>query len=129
MSSANFYNFAKFNNFQEIFCNPPNIPGRFSAFTYTGLISAAISGVNIKKMLESVIEFKNSIIKTNNHSLINLISYLSKMLDCKMDIVNLLSSNEKDPKLLWIQQMISESLAKNNRYLIPLNSDLKKLKN
>ena len=126
---SDLYNFAKFNNFQEIFCNPPNIPGRFSAFTYTGLISAAISGVNIKKMLESVIEFKNSIIKTNNHSLINLISYLSKMLDCKMDIVNLLSSNEKDPKLLWIQQMISESLAKNNRYLIPLNSDLKKLKN
>ena len=126
---SDLYNFAKSNNFQEIFCNPPYIPGRFSAFTYTGLISAAVSGVNIEKMLKSVIKFKNSIIKTNNHSLINLINYLSKMLDCKIDIVNLLSSNEKDPKLLWVQQMISESLAKNNRYLIPLNSDLKKLKN
>ena len=126
---SDLYNFAKSNNFKEIFCNPPYIPGRFSAFTYTGLISAAISGVNIEKMLKSIIEFKNSIIKTNNHSLIHLINYLSKMLDCKINIVNLLSSNEKDPKLLWVQQMISESLAKNNRYLIPLNSDLKKLQN
>ncbi|HIB35670.1 MAG TPA: hypothetical protein EYO26_04620, partial [Dehalococcoidia bacterium] len=57
---SDLYNFAKSNNFQEIFCNPPYIPGRFSAFTYTGLIPAAISGINIKKMLESVIEFKNS---------------------------------------------------------------------
>ncbi len=126
---SDLYNFAKSNNFQEIFCNPPYIPGRFSAFTYTGLIPAAISGINIKKMLESVIEFKNSIIKKDNPSLINLTNYLSKMLDCKINIVNLLSSNEKDPKLLWVQQMISESLAKNNRYFIPINSDLKKLKN
>ena len=80
-------------------------------------------------MLESVIEFKNSIIKKDNPSLINLTNYLSKMLDCKINIVNLLSSDEKDPKLLWVQQMISESLAKNNRYFIPINSDLKKLKN
>ena len=76
------------NNFLEIFCNPPDIPGRFSAFTYTGLISAAISGVNIKKMIESVIQFKNSI-KKNNHSFINLINYFSKILDCKIDIINL----------------------------------------
>ena len=109
---SDLYDFAKSHNFLEIFCNPPYIPGRFSAFTYTGLISAAISGVNIKKMLESVIEFKSSI-KSNNHSLIDLINNLSKMLDCKIDIINLLSSNEKDPKLLWVQQMISESLAKN----------------
>ncbi len=62
---SDLYNFAKTNNFLEIFCNPPDIPGRFSAFTYTGLISAAISGVNIKKMIESVIQFKNSIKKNN----------------------------------------------------------------
>ena len=125
---SDLYNFAKTNNFLEIFCNPPDIPGRFSAFTYTGLISAAISGVNIKKMIESVIQFKNSI-KKNNHSFINLINYLSKILDCKIDIINLISSNERDPKLLWVQQMISESLAKNSRHLIPINSNLIKFEN
>ena len=125
---SDLYDFAKSHNFLEIFCNPPYIPGRFSAFTYTGLISAAISGVNIKKMLESVIEFKSSI-KSNNHSLIDLINNLSKMLDCKIDIINLLSTNEKDPKLLWVQQMISESLAKNPRHLIPINSNLIKFEN
>lgn len=124
---SDLYDFAKSNNFLEIFCNPPYVPGRFSAFTYTGLISAAISGVNIKKMLESVIEFKSSI-KSNNHSLINFINNLSKMLDCKIDIINLLSSNKKDPKLLWVQQMISESLAKNSRHIIPINSNLIKFK-
>jgi len=125
---SDLYNFAKANNFLEIFCNPPDIPGRFSAFTYTGLISAAISGVNIKNMLESVIQFKNSI-KNNNHPFIDLINYFSKILNCKIDIINLLSSNERDPKLLWVQQMISESLAKNSRHLIPINSNLIKFEN
>ena len=119
---SDLYNFAIKNNFLEVFSNPPSISGRFSPISYTGLIPAALSGINIKKLLESIIDFKESLIIKNDSKvkIIKLINTIYNLLSLKIDIFRLSTDASNNSKLLWVQQMIAESLAKNNHYIIPI---------
>ena len=119
---SDLYNFAIKNNFSEVFSNPPNISGRFSPISYTGLIPAALSGINIKKLLEGIIDFKERLITKSDSKIkiIELINTIYDLLNLKIDIFRLSTDDSNNPKLLWVQQMISESLAKNNHHIIPI---------
>ena len=98
----------------EVFSNLKNTSGRFSPISFSGLIPAAISGVDIKKLLENIIKFKKDLEhnKDTRKKIIILIDTIHKVLTENINIFRLISKNKNDPKITWGQQMISESLAK-----------------
>ena len=116
------YEFAIENNFMEVFSNLKNTSGRFSPISFSGLIPAAISGVDIKKLLENIIKFKKDLEhnKDTRKKIIILIDTIHKVLSENINIFRLISKNKNDPKIIWGQQMISESLAKNKKFIIPI---------
>ena len=116
------YEFAIENNFMEVFSNLKNTSGRFSPISFSGLIPAAISGVDIKKLLENIIKFKKDLEhnKDTRKKIIILIDTIHKVLTENINIFRLISKNKNDPKIIWGQQMISESLAKNKNFIIPI---------
>ena len=116
------YEFAIENNFMEIFSNLKNTSGRFSPISFSGLIPAAISGVDIKNLLENIIKFKKDLEhnKDTRKKIIILIDTIHKVLADNINIFRLISKNNDDPRIIWVQQMISESLAKNKNFIIPI---------
>ena len=116
------YEFAIENNFMEIFSNLKNTSGRFSPISFSGLIPAAISGVDIKNLLENIIKFKKDLEhnKDTRKKIIILIDTIYKVLAENINIFRLISKNNDDPRIIWVQQMISESLAKNKNFIIPI---------
>ena len=117
------YDFAVKNNFREVFSNLPNMPGRFSPISFTGLIPAAISGINIKNLLDNITEYKKLLISNNlqRKNLVKLITLIYKLANNKNNIFRLYSPHKNnDSKIIWLQQMIAESLSKNPNYLIPI---------
>ncbi|MFL2763009.1 MAG: hypothetical protein ACJZ9C_01210 [Dehalococcoidia bacterium] len=116
------YEFAIENNFMEVFSNLKNTSGRFSPISFSGLIPAAISGIDIKKLLENIIKFKKDLEhnKDTRKKTIILIDTIHKVLTENINIFRLISKNKNDPKIIWGQQMISESLAKNKNFIIPI---------
>jgi len=116
------YEFAIENNFMEVFSNLKNTSGRFSPISFSGLIPAAISGVDIKNLLENIIKFKKDLEhnKDKRKKIIILIDTIHKVLADNINIFRLISKNNNDPRIIWVQQMISESLAKNKNFIIPI---------
>tara|TARA_B100001142_G_scaffold166784_1_gene166753 strand:+ start:1270 stop:2763 length:1494 start_codon:yes stop_codon:yes gene_type:complete len=116
------YEFAIENNFMEVFSNLKNTSGRFSPISFSGLIPAAISGVDIKNLIENIIKFKKDLKhnKDTRKKIIILIDTIHKVLTENINIFRLISKNKNDPKIIWVQQMISESLAKNKNFIIPI---------
>ena len=106
----------------EVFSNLKNTSGRFSPISFSGLIPAAISGVDIKKLLENIIKFKKDLEhnKDTRKKIIILIDTIHKVLADNINIFRLISKNNDDPRIIWVQQMISESLAKNKNFIIPI---------
>ncbi len=41
------------NEFRELFLNPPDIGGRYSALTYVGLVPASLIGIDLDALLAS----------------------------------------------------------------------------
>lgn len=105
-------------NFLALFINREDIGGRFSALSYFGMIPALLAGYDVEGILTSARQYSKHL--QENPS---LMEYLAQTLTPRQ-------KNHKrlflslDKKLngfgLWIEQMISESLGKEEKGIIPL---------
>ena len=108
----------------EIIDHNKFIGGRYSVLSETGMLPAYLMGLNPKKFKV----FNNLI---NNKKFINnLVSNVSSMFYLiKKNYINsiILNYDEKsDSFLKWYQQLISESLGKNNKGILPVISPMPK---
>ena len=101
------------------------IGGRFSVLSEVGLVPAYLMGLNLIELRSKTLEFlkrkhklflKNSIIK-----IVNLIN--SKKFN---SYIFLNYAPELEKFLLWLQQLIAESLGKKNKGLLPVISNAPK---
>ena len=98
-----------------------NIGGRFSVLSEVGIVPAYLMGVNISKLRFNTLKYlrkKNFfILKDSVVKLANLL--ISK----KIKIIILLNyAPELEKFLFWCQQLLAESLGKNNRGFLPMIS-------
>ena len=112
----------KFSDKKRIFFleHPKEIGGRFSIFSVVGLLPIFLFDLKIQKFLPNLREFLTNYSKI----LIDSTTFLSKKyLDSKINSIIFLSFNKKLNNLIfWIQQMISESLGKSGKGLLPVLS-------
>ena len=101
------------------------IGGRFSVLSETGLIPSYLMDLNIKSLRSKLLdEFK----KKNELVLKEKFTNLFSMFNSKKynNLIFLNYSPELDKFLLWLQQLIAESLGKNGKGFLPVISSMPK---
>ena len=102
-----------------------NIGGRYSVLSEVGVVPAYLMGVNTKKLRSDLLSFLNG---TNKKILKEGSITLSSILNLKKrnNIIFLNYSPELEQFLFWCQQLIAESLGKNNKGFLPIISNVPK---
>ena len=102
-----------------------NIGGRYSVLSEVGVVPAYLMGVNTKKLRSDLLSYLNG---TNKKILKEGSITLSSILNLKKrnNIIFLNYSPELEQFLFWCQQLIAESLGKNNKGFLPIISNVPK---
>lgn len=113
---------AQAKKFRKIFINPSDIGGRFSALSYFGLVPAAICGADIKAIVDGAVKMANlcktTEIKQNPGAMLG--AMIAGAWDLGRDKLTVITPDKIKSFTLWIEQLIAESLGKENKGVVPI---------
>ena len=104
--------------FRKTFLNPPDIGGRYAAFSYFGLIPAALVGVPIGQFVESAGTFLE-----NPASAVDLGWSIGQAAIRGQNKLAITFEKNISALGLWIEQLVAESTGKNGLGILPLPLD------
>jgi glucose-6-phosphate isomerase len=116
-------------DFVQVFTNPADIGGRFSALSYFGLVPAAILGVDLHEFLRRAQQMAHeSTLGDSANSPLVLGSWLARSAQHGRNKMLLVA----DPRLnsfgYWAEQLVAESTGKEGHGILPVVVDGPKLK-
>ena len=116
---------AKKLSFRKIFLNDPNIGGRFSALSLFGLVPAALTGVDIRRLLDRA-ESEATLAKHADERNVaaRLGATMAAMAKAGKDKLTLFASKEIEPFGAWVEQLVAESLGKSGFGVLPIVGDV-----
>lgn len=102
--------------FKSCFLNPVDIGGRYSVFSYFGLIPASLIGIDLERLLKNAIGLDWQLavdfgLELARHSLAG------------RDKMTLVSSPGIDKIGCWVEQLIAESTGKDGKGIIPVDAE------
>lgn len=107
-------------HFRKVFINKADIGGRFSALSLFGMLPAALSGIDIEKLLKTAKQVGDSFQNTeDNHALVLGALMGQGFLNGK-DKLTLIMPNDIAVLGLWIEQLIAESTGKEKKGILPV---------
>jgi len=113
---------AEKDKFRRIFINPADIGGRYSALSYFGMVPAAISGVDIEKLLDHAVHAAHvasvPTVKKNPAAMLGVV--IGAMAQKGRDKLTLITPAPLDTLGLWVEQLIAESTGKEGKGIIPV---------
>src|SRR5438132_8027390 len=113
---------AERDKFRKVFINPPDIGGRYSALSYFGMVPAAISGVDIEKLLDRAVHAAHvaavPTIKKNPAAMLGVV--IGAMAQQGRDKLTLITPAPLDTLGLWVEQLIAESSGKEGKGVVPV---------
>jgi transaldolase / glucose-6-phosphate isomerase len=115
---------ARTERFRELFINPSDIGGRYSAISYFGLVPAALMGQN----LEGLIGWSMAMLAaaepgsspTANNPAVSLGLAIGSAARGGRDKLTLLLPNALEPFGLWVEQLLAESTGKQGSGIVPI---------
>lgn len=113
---------AQVNNFRRIFLSPEDVGGRYSAFSYFGMVPAVLIGIDITKLLASAqIASQLDNITSQEHSSPGIIlgAILGEVAK-ERNLLTILTSPSLKAFPDWLEQLIAESTGKDSRGIIPV---------
>lgn len=114
---------ARAKSFAEVFHNPEDIGGRYSALSYFGLVPAALLGIDIDELWASAERMMLACsvnIPHENHPGIWLGAIMGALAHEGRDKVTLFTSPSIESFGNWIEQLIAESTGKEGRGILPV---------
>lgn len=110
--------------FREIFLNPSDIGGRYSALSFFGLVPAALIGIDIKKLLESAIGMmKHCKAPDEENPGASLGAFLGNLYLKGKDKVTFISEPSIESFGSWAEQLLAESTGKEGKGLVPVDEE------
>jgi transaldolase/glucose-6-phosphate isomerase len=114
---------ARQRRFREVFLNPPDIGGRYSALSLFGLVPAALIGMDLSAVIQSALNHRalSSTFdgKTANIGL-RLGAFLGAAAKSGRDKLTLVTPQAESTFGLWVEQLIAESTGKNGTGIVPI---------
>lgn len=117
---------ARGKNFREVFLNPPEIGGRYSALSYFGLVPAALMGLDVKKLLEAAEKMAQSCVpwipvRDNPGAILGAI--LGESYKSGRDKITFIVSPPIHAYGSWAEQLLAESTGKDKKGLVPIDGE------
>ena len=109
--------------FRRVFLNPPDIGGRYSVLSYFGLLSAALIGVDLIKLLDRADRMREgsaSCVPVNENPGAWLGTVMGVLAKQGRDKLTLVTSPAIASFGLWAEQLIAESTGKEGTGLVPI---------
>ena len=110
-------------SFRRVFLNPPDIGGRFSVLSYFGLVPAALSGLDISKLLDRADAMRQATGPSVPPGL-NPAAWLGLAMAVLArrgrDKLTLVASPSIAGFGLWVEQLIAESTGKEGQGVVPV---------
>jgi transaldolase/glucose-6-phosphate isomerase len=117
---------ARERGFRDLFENPSDIGGRYSALSFFGLVPAAIAGIDIEALLGRALDMRRMSLPGVPGDLncgLTLGTIMGLLHDAGRDKVTILAPSRIDAFSLWAEQLIAESTGKEGRGIIPVGSE------
>ena len=114
---------ARDGRFRRVFLNPPDIGGRYSILSYFGLVPAALTGIDIVKLLDradSMRELCASGVPAHENPGAWLGSVMGLLAKQGQDKLTLVTSPSIASFGLWAEQLLAESTGKEGTGIIPI---------
>ena len=116
---------ARRNRFRDVFLNPKDIGGRYSALSYFGLVPGAFTNADLNGLLAAaagqlaVMEDKG-----DDCDALKLGVLLGSGAKGNYDRVRFVATEGVAPFVPWIEQLLAESTGKESKGIIPIEGDL-----
>ncbi len=108
--------------FRDVFLNPADIGGRYSALSFFGMVPAALMGVNLDALLASAREMEHACraVDPADNPALALGALMAAGARAGRDKLTLLLPNRLEPLGLWIEQLVAESTGKEGHGVVPI---------
>jgi len=114
---------ARETGFRHTFLNPASIGGRYAALSFSGLVPAALIGVDIRAVVErarGMVEQCGHAVGASQSPAVRLGAALAGLAKTGRDKVTFVLPAKIRALGPWLEQMLAESLGKDGRGLIPV---------
>ena len=114
---------AQDDGFRDLFRNPPDIGGRYSALSYFGMVPAALIGLDLERLWEQatlMIKASHENIPSQYHPGISLGALVGALTAQKRDKLTIYTTESMRAFGDWAEQLIAESLGKDGRGVVPV---------
>ena len=116
---------ARSNGFRDIYLNPSDIGGRYSALSYFGLLPAALLGYDLKALrtaVERAFLANDTGIPEIEHPAVGLGSAIAALAKEGRDKLSMITSEGLGSFGNWVEQLVAESLGKEGCGVLPVLS-------
>jgi len=110
-------------DFREVFINPPDIGGRYSALTYVGLVPASLIGIDLDALLASASAMLGACREPDPelNPGISLGLAIGTLAKAGRDKLTFLADDEIGAFGAWAEQLIAESTGKHGVGIVPVD--------
>ncbi|MFL5777606.1 MAG: hypothetical protein ACJ761_01570 [Chloroflexota bacterium] len=111
------------NDFREVFLNPPDIGGRYSALTYVGLVPASLIGVDLDPLLEAAATMLAATREPDpdGNPGASLGLAIGTLAAAGRDKLTFLTDPDVVSFGSWVEQLIAESTGKHGTGIVPVD--------
>src|SRR5438552_4374490 len=112
-------------DFREVFLNPPDIGGRYSALTYVGLVPASLIGIDLDALLASASAMLGACREPDPASNPGLALGLAigTLAQAGRDKLTFVTDPAIDSFGAWVEQLIAESTGKHGTGIVPIDRE------
>ena len=116
---------ARVEGFHNLFLNPADIGGRFSALSFFGLVPAALMGIDVDALLASAEEMAAACTDHDprRNPGLALGAFMAAAASRGRDKLTLAMAEPLRPFGLWIEQLVAESTGKHGKGVLPFICD------
>jgi glucose-6-phosphate isomerase/transaldolase/glucose-6-phosphate isomerase len=108
--------------FREVFINPSDIGGRYSALSYFGMVPAALMGIDLEQVLTQAREMericREPSVATNPGMALG--AFMAAGVRSGRDKLTLLLPERLQSFGLWVEQLVAESTGKSGTGVVPI---------
>lgn len=111
--------------FREVFVNPSDVGGRYSALSFFGMVPAALIGADVDRLLASATAMEQACRDGNaaTNPGLALGAFMAAGAQGGRDKLTVLVPQELHSFGLWVEQLIAESTGKHGKGIVPITGE------
>lgn len=107
--------------FRDVFVNPPDIGGRYSALSFFGLVPAAIIGLDVRRLLERAVAMAEQCAQeSDDNPGLQLGAAIGGLAQAGRDKLTFVTDPALGSLQDWLEQLIAESTGKDRTGIVPV---------